>query len=74
MNEIRGWRIRKTEVLGGGVEQTVSLPLHPPYVPWTGLGVDTVLHAERPAPNRLSHVEASKVKRNYSKMPAKGGK
>jgi hypothetical protein len=58
---------------GGGVEQTVSLLL-PPHVPWTGLGVDTVLHAERPAPNRLSHVETSEVKRNYSKMPAKGGK
>jgi len=41
---------------------------------WTGLGVDTVLHAERPAPNHLSHVEASRGKRNYSKITAEGDK
>lgn len=42
-------------------KKTLSLPLYPPHVPWTGLGVDTVLHDKGPAPNRLNHVEAPRV-------------
>jgi len=69
MNEIRGWSIRKAEVLKKNCFAATSSPTCPT---WTGLSVDTVIHAERPEPNRLSHVEVSWGKRNYSKMPAKG--